>query len=230
MPYLNASQERYLRIFSNFVNIDTGEPLQEDFAKDIKQIREEGISQEELLDTIKSLSPSTPFASFLVHYGFPYAMAEFLQRYIMSGEVNPFLIHSGIFFVSEADRTATGHNRIKDGYVLYKQMRSHNDSTDMDPELKLVIPAGVKLNEVKEFLDENWRRFVQPRMILYERIGSTPNKRIRQRSLPAVESRICQLKSQHKTAAQIAAILNQEFGTTYTYNNVNQIYYRMKQG
>lgn len=92
----------------------------------------------------------------------------------------------------------------------------------------MVIPAGVKLNEVKEFLDENWRRFVQPRMRFYETEGSAPNRRIRRRTLPAIERRIDSLKAAGKTSAQIANEINQEFNTDYTYNNVNQIYYRMR--
>jgi len=111
MPHLNASQDRYLRIFSLYVGVETGEILNEEFANDVQQLRESGISQEDYKATIKrSGSHLTPFAKFLIKYGFPYPMANFLRTYITRGEIKPFLIHSGIFFVSEVDRRIFSQN------------------------------------------------------------------------------------------------------------------------
>lgn len=223
MPHLNASQNRYLRLFSQYVDINSGEIFDRGFKADLDELRQLGISADDYRTTIKGTDNDTPFSGFLNKYGFPYTMANFIRLFALQDRINPLLIHSGIFLVSEADESATGYNKHKEGYSLYSHMRANKP----DSELKLVIPAGVKLNEVKDFLDDNWGTFVQPRMRLYETSGSAPNRRIRSRPLAAIEHRIVELKEQKKTATEIARLINSEFGTNYTYNNINQIHYRM---
>jgi hypothetical protein len=227
MPHLNASQNRYLRLFTRYVDIDSGTFIDRRFRDDVMNLRNSGIDDAEYRSIIKNREGSTPFSQFLQKYEFPYLMANFLRKFILENRIEPQLIHSGVFLVSEIDESATGYNKHKEGYSLYSQARVDRDANTFRPELKLVIPAGVKLNEVKEFLDENWGSFVQPRMRLYEYQGSAPNRRIRSRSIAPVESRIVELKDHNKTSAEIAIIINQEFNTSYTYNSINQIFYRM---
>lgn len=197
------------------------------FREDILNLRDTGVDQSEYIAVIKGMNEHSPFSRFMDKYSFPYPMASFLRSFIVGGKIDPLLIHSGMFFVSEADESATGYNKHREGYLLYTKSRMSRGDDTPRPELKLVIPYGVKLNEVKEFLDENWGSFVQPRMRLYKSRGSAPNRRIRSRGLAAIEARIIELKSQYKTSAQIAVTINKEFGRSYTYNNINQIVYRM---
>jgi hypothetical protein len=227
MPHLNASQERYLRLFSLYVDIHTGEIFDREFSADVDSLRNTGVSTNDYRSVIKGQGDKSLFAQFLQKYDFPYTMANFLRVFISEQKVDPFLIHSGIFFVSEADESATGYNKHKEGYSLYRQIKVSSDDAAPRPELKLVIPAGVKLNEVKEFLEENWRSFVQPRMRLYTTNGSAPNRPIRARRIRIIEQRLLELKEQQKTSKEIAEIINSEFMTEYTYNNINQMYYRM---
>lgn len=225
MPHLNASQNRYLRLFSRYVHIETGEIFDRDFRQDVENLRRHGISSDDYRLVIKGEDTDTPFSQFLYKYGFPYAMTNFIRKFVLEDRIEPLLIHSGIFLVSEADESATGYNKLNEGYALYSQIRSIGTSK---PELKLVIPSGVKLNEVKEFLDENWGSFVQPRMRLYETDGSAPNKPIRARRIVAIEHRLLELKEREKTSKEIAEAINAEFKTSYTYNHINQMYYRVK--
>ena len=229
MPHLNASQNRYLRLFTRYVDIDSGRVLDEEFNERINRLRLLGITESEYRATIKDRHKEpSPLAQFLLDYHFPYAMAEFIRTYITECTINPQLIHSGLFLVSEADETASGYNEDKRAYTLYEQTKTHGGRTESTPELKLVIPSGVKLNEVKAFLDEHWGSFVQGKMRLYEARGSAPNRRIRSRTTAAIESYILELKAQGNTAADIALRVNARYHTSYTYNNINQIYYRIR--
>lgn len=227
MPHLNASQNRYLRLFTRYVDMNTGEPFDREFKADLETLRQLGINIDDYRAVIKGNDRDTPFSNFLKKYEFPYAMANFIRMFVLEDRISPLLIHSGIFLVSEADESATGYNKHKEGYSLYSRSRLDEATNEPHSELKLIIPAGVKLNEVKDFLDDNWSTFIQPRMRLYETSGSAPNRRIRSRPLVVIEHRIAELKEQNKTAAEIARIINGEFKTNYTYNNINQIYHRM---
>lgn len=227
MPHLNASQNRYLRLFTQYVDMNTGEPFDRDFKADLEELRQLGIDTDDYRAVIKGDDRDTPFSSFLKKYEFPYAMANFIRMFVLEDRINPLLIHSGIFLVSEADESATGYNKHKEGYSLYSRSRLDETTNEPRSELKLIIPSGVKLNEVKDFLDDNWSTFVQPRMRLYETSGSAPNRRIRSRLNAHIEHRILELKEQNKKSTEIAQQINSEFNKKYTYNSIDQIYYRM---
>lgn len=224
MPYLNESQRRYLPLFTEYVDISTGNVLNNDFAQDALRLRAIGESMTGFKGDMDTQIVPTPFSDFIVKYGFNLAMVDFLYAYLIDGTINPFLINTGMFIVSEFDKTATG--RQSDGkldYLIYRHIAGRSNNG----ELKLVIPAGVTLNEVKDFLDHNWTPFVAPRQEQYRTAVSAPSGRIRS-SDAAFRKRVLDLVAGKLPYAEIAVLVNSEFGSTVTYKNIADLVYREK--
>lgn len=165
MPHYDASQRRYLRLFANYVDVSNGDILHKGFERDVRKLRESSVTLADSKAIIKGKESTTPFSEFMIKYRFPYAMVDFIYTYVLDDTIEPLLIKSGMFLVSEADSTAVGLDREpRVNFSLYEQLRIRGGQSKPRSELKLVIPSGVKLNEVKDFLDGNWSQFVQPRM------------------------------------------------------------------
>lgn len=228
MPHYDASQRRYLRLFAHYVDVNNGDILHKGFERDIGKLRESNITFADSKAVIKGQKSTTPFSEFMIKYRFPYAMVDFIYSYVLDGAIEPLLIKSGMFLVSEADSTAVGLGREpRVNFSLYEQLRTRGGKSKSKSELKLVIPSGVKLNEVKDFLDNNWGHFVQPRMSRYATPTNPPNSRIRSRDTRIVRT-VLHLKAKGWKHAKIATHINREFNKTYNTNNIAQILFRAR--
>lgn len=224
MPHLSESQKRYLPLFTQYVDIDTGNTLNSDFAHDVEVLRGMGESMTRLDEVMQGNTDSTPFSDFIVKYGFNTAMVDFLYTYLIHGKVDPLLINSGMFIVSEADDTAIGRQGDeKLDHFIYERTMTRNDVD----ELKLVIPAGVTLNEVKDFLDRNWVSFIHIKQELYRTQIDAPAGRIRSADT-VFNKRVLGLVMAKVPYAEIATKVNEEFGSTVTYKNIADLVYREK--
>lgn len=228
MPHYDASQRRYLRLFALYVDVSNGDILHKGFERDIRRLRESSVTFTDSKAIIKGKKSTSPLSDFMVKYHFPYAMVDFIYAYITDGTIDPLLIKSGMFLVSESDSTAVGLDREpRVNFRLYEQLRTRGGKSEPKSELKLVIPAGVKLNEVKDFLDNNWGQFVQPRMSRYATSVNAPNRRIRSRDTRIVRT-VLRLKAKGWKHAKIAIQVNREFNKTYNTNNIAQILFRAR--
>ena len=230
MPHYDVSQNRYLRLFTRYVDIDTGEINHKGFERDLRDLRNSGVSLSDSKAIIKGRKATSPLSEFMLKYGFPYAMVDFIYNYVLYEMIDPLLIRSGMFIVSEADKTATGLGREPQvNFTYYEQLRTRGGKTKPKNELKLVIPAGVSLNEAKSFLDNNWREFVEPRLKRYRTSVDAPRRRIRSRDERIVRA-VLQLKAEGLTHAQVAEEINERFERTYNTNNIARILYRHRRG
>lgn len=228
MPSPDTSQRRYLRLFSRYVDIDTEQVLHKRFERDLRELRESGVVFADSKAMIRGEKVASSLSEFMLKYRLPYAMIDFVYAYISEDKIDPLLIQSGMFLVSEADRTAIGLGR--DSHVnfsLYEQLRNRNGKRPRS-ELKLVIPAGVTLNEAKAFLDSHWISYVQPRMKRYTTSVSATRSRIRSRT-SEIDRRILELKTEGLTHAEVARLINSEFRTTYNPNNIGVRLHRIRQ-
>ncbi len=222
MPHYDNSQRRYLRLFARYVDTSNGDILHKAFERDVRALRESGVQFADSKAMIRGNQSASPFSEFMIKYRFPYAMIDFIYAYIRDDTIDPQLIKSGMFIVSEADKTAVGLGReLRLNFTLYEQLRNQNGKRPRD-ELKLVIPYGVKLNEVKDFLDNNWGDYIQPRMSRYSTSTAPPNRRIRSRDTRIVRT-VLRLKARGLTHAQVASRINRQFNKTYNSNNIGVI-------
>lgn len=230
MPHYDVSQNRYLRLFTRYVDIDSGEIHHKGFERDMRDLRDSGVSLVDSKAIIKGRKNPSPLSEFMLKYRFPYAMVDFIYNYVIHETIDPLLIRSGMFIVSEADKTAAGLGREPQiNFALYEQLRTHGGKTKPKNELKLIIPAGVSLNEAKSFLDNNWREFVEPRLKRYRTSVDAPRGRIRSRDERIVRA-ILRLKAKGLTHTQVADKINRQFNKTYNSNNIARILYRFRHG
>jgi len=228
MTYYNASQRRYIQLFSRYVDADNGEILHKGFERDVRKLRESSIELSDSKAIIKGKDPTSPLGEFMIKYHFPYAMVDFVYSYITNDTIDPLLIKSGMFLVSEKDHSAAGLGREpRMNFNLYEQLRTRGGKSKPKSELKLIIPSGVKLNEVKEFLEINWGKFVQPRMKQYSTPLAAPNRRIRPRNSRMART-VLRLKAKGWKHSKIATQINREFNKTYNSNDIGQIVFRAR--
>lgn len=223
----DTSQQRYLRLFSRYVDIDTGQVLHKRFERDLRELRESGVVFADSKAMIRGEKAVSSLSEFMLKYHLPYAMIDFVYIYITEDRIDPLLIQSGMFLVSEADKTAIGLGRdSRVNFRLYEQLRNRSGKRPRG-ELKLVIPAGVTLNEAKTFLDNNWTTYIEPSMKRYATNTSPQSGRIRSRDAK-IDRRILQLKAKGLTHTQVAEHINRQFNMTYNSNNIGVRLYRIR--
>lgn len=220
MSHLTESQKRYLTLFSEYVDVESGRILEDEFETDIRALRKRFAEFEDIGEEAR-FSLSGEWANFMLKYKFNKAMADFLRWFIEYNTVRPELINSGIYIVSEADNTAEG--RITDPgmtYLIYQQERKSH-------ELKLVIPAGVTQNQLKDFIQAHWKSFIAPKQELY-RGDLDPSKGRIKGSDSRLRARVLELHNDGVSHREIANIINDEFDKKYNYQNIDQIVYLIK--
>lgn len=215
MPSYDDSQNRYMRLFERYVDVPTQTFLDDNFRTDILRLREVGEDMTNFEAIINGEASTSPFAEFMIRYDLPFAMVDFLYHYIINDTIDPSLIRSGMFIVSEADRTAVGRDNSGHlDYFIYKQISTHGGRELPKDELKLVIPNGVTLNQAKDFLDNNWVSFVSQKQSLYSVLGDATTSAIRPRNYRGTAElyrRIMDLADSGKSHREIANIVNTEF-------------------
>lgn len=218
MPHYDDSQNRYMRLFERYVDTTTRAFLSDDFASDVLKLRKLGESMTNLEAVINGEATTSPFAEFMIKYDLPFAMVDFLFEFIINDSIDQSLIRSGMFLVSEADKTAVGRDNSGDlDYFIYKRISTHGGRELPEHELKLVIPNGVTLTQVKDFLDNHWSSFVAQKQELYARSGDATTGPVRPRNYRGtteVFRRIMELADTDITHREIATILNNEFHRT----------------
>ena len=225
MTRLSESQKRYLALFAEYVDIDTNEFLDSRFEADIKALRKRFSEFTDIKEEFE-FSLSYEWKSFMMKYKFNRSMAEFIRWFIEYNVVRPELINSGIYIVSEADNTAEG--RITDPgmtYLIYQQERKAQ-------ELKLVIPAGVTQNQLKDFIQKHWKSFIATKQELYRDELDPPSGRVKG-SNSKLRARVTELDGAGMPHAEIAKVISNEFpDKDYSYHNIDQIIYnaKLKQG
>lgn len=220
MSHLTESQKRYLKLFSEYVDVDSGRILDDEFEADIGALRKRFAEFEDIGEEAR-FSLSDEWASFMLRYKFNKAMADFLRWFIEFNTVRPELINSGIYIVSEADNTAEG--RITDPgmtYLIYQQERKAQ-------ELKLVIPAGVTQNQLKDFIQIHWKSFIAPKQELYRDNLDQAKRRVKG-SNSKIKARVLELHNAGISHKEIATIVNDAFDKKYNYQNIDQIVYLIK--
>lgn len=222
MTRLSESQKRYLALFAEYVDIDTNEFLDLRFEADIKALRKRFSEFADIKEEFE-FSLSDEWKDFMMKYKFNRSMAEFIRWFIEYNVVRPELINSGIYIVSEADNTAAG--RITDPgmtYLIYQQERRTRNK-----ELKLVIPAGVTQNQLKDFIQVHWKDFIAPKQELY-RDELDPSKGRIKSSDSRLKARVLELHSAGISHKEIATVVNDEFDKKYSYQNIDQMIYLIK--
>lgn len=228
MTDINESQRRYLALFSEYVDVDSGRILDEEFQEDIKALHDKMPVFGDLdnLEEESKRSTSDWWIDFLLKYEFNNAMSDFLEFYVQYGVIRPSLINSGIYLVSEADKTAKG--RITSDEVthyLYEAERIRRGEDKPADELKLVIPAGVTQSQVKDFLQEHWKTFVVGKQELYRAEADQSQRRVKTANTKLI-TRVKDLINANTSYDNIAKIINQEFEDKhYGYSDIAQIVY-----
>ena len=230
MTRLTESQRRYIALFAEYVDIESGRILDQNFEADVKALRQKIPRFSEGKDTNKEISTWIKLRNdFLIKYGFNGAMADFLEYFIDYRDVKPSLINSGIYVVSEADRTAEG--RITDSeltYFIYENDRVNRGSGEPAGELKLVIPAGVTQNQIKDFIQEHWKSFISVKQELYRDDLDQSQGRVKG-SNSKLRARIKELVKSDVPYPEIATIINEEFEEkTYASTDIAQLVYLHK--
>ena len=222
MPHLSESQKRYLALFAEYVNVDTNKFLDSSFEADIEALRKRFSEFADIKEEFE-FSLSDEWKGFMTKYRFNRSMGDFIRWFIEYNVIRPELINSGIYIVSEADNTAEG--RITDPgmtYLIYQQERRTRDK-----ELKLVIPAGVTQNQLKDFIQVHWKDFIAPKQELY-RDDLDPSKGRIKGSDSRLKARVLELHNAGMSHKEIATIANDEFDKKYSYQNIDQMIYLIK--
>lgn len=231
MADLKESQKRYLALFAEYVDVESGRILDREFEDDIKILHEKMplfVNLENIEEEARR-SSSQYWESFLVKYGFNRAMSDFLEYFVQTGVILPSLINSGIYVVSEADRTAEG--RIVPPEVthyIYQSERVRRGQGQPAKELKIVIPAGVTQNQLKDFIQEHWKGFISVKQEMYRDRLDQPRGRVKS-SNSKLRSRIKELAGDGIPYGEIANIINEEFTNKhYSYGDIAQLVYLYK--
>lgn len=215
MPNYDESQNRYMRLFERYYNVSSNAFLNDDFRVDVLKLREIGEEMINFEAILKGTTSTTPFSEFMLKYNLPFAMVDFLYHYIINDDIDQSLICSGMFIVSEADKTAVGRDSSGGlDYFIYRQISTHGGRELPRLELKLVIPNGVTLNQAKDFLDNNWATFISQKQSLYAQLGDATAEAIRPRNYRGTAElydRIMQLSDSGKSHREIADTVNNEF-------------------
>lgn len=230
MTRLTESQRRYVALFAEYVDIESGRILDEDFELDVKNLRKKIPRFSEHEDTNEAVSAWIKIKNdFLIKYGFNSAMSDFLEYFIDYHDVKPNLINSGIYVVSEADDTAEG--RITDSdltYFIYENDRINKGNGKPAKELKLVIPAGVTQNQIKDFIQEHWKNFISIKQELYRDSLDQPLGRVKG-SDSKLRARIKGLVREGVPYPEIASVINEEFVKKhYATSDIAQLVYLHK--
>lgn len=152
-PALNETQRRYLILFENHVDLKTGEIFDKQFERDVIKLRS---MEPASLTAIPSKGETNPMIRFIIKYGFPPEMVDFLYNFILTNEIDYSLIISGMYLVSDATKKAIGWGgNESDSYIVYDGIATYNQTKERQ-ELKFVIPAKVTLKQAKDFLTRNW--------------------------------------------------------------------------
>lgn len=218
---MTESQKRYLALLAEYVQIDTGKFLDREFEADIKTLRRKFLEFTDIEEEAK-FSVSEEWKSFLLKYKFNKAMSDFLLYFVEFGVIYPKLINSGIYVVSEADGTAEGRITPPEiTHFIYQNERS-------EKELKIVIPAGVTQNQVKDFIQTYWKSFIAVKQELHRSSLDQPKGRVKG-SHSALRARVIELDKAKVPHKEIADIINTEFPEKqYAYSDISQIVYLNK--
>lgn len=230
MTQLTESQRRYIALFAEYVDIESGRILDQAFESDIKDLRQKIPRFSEHENTNEAISAWIKIKNeFLIKYGFNSAMSDFLEHFIDYREVSPSLIGSGLYVVSEADNTAEG--RVTDSgltYLIYENDRMNRGNGEPAKELKLVIPAGVTQNQIKDFIQEHWKSFISVKQELYRGDLDQSQGRVKG-SNSKLRARIKELVKSDVPYPEIATIINEEFeGKYYAASDIAQLVYLHK--
>lgn len=231
MVLYRESQRRYLALFAEYVDIDTGRVLDKGFESDVEYWRHK---EPEFLDfgeltRAGILTQDVEWEDFLNKYSFNGAMADFVGHFIRWGEIRPELINSGMYIVSEADDTAAGRDAPPEiVYKLYKSDSVSRGGGKPAEELKLVIPAGVTQTQVKDFIQEHWKDFISLKQEMYRDNLDQSSGRVKG-SRSVMKARVLELDRNGTPHSEIASIINHEFkDKSYTYHDIDQIVYLSK--
>lgn len=231
MRPLNKSQKRYLALFAEYVDIESGRILDTEFEQDINTLRKKMSLFGDLnnLEEEARRSSSEYWKDFLTKYGFNKAMSDFLEYFVQMGAVRPSFINSGIYVVSEADGTAAGRITPPEvTHYIYQSERITKGQGRPAEELKLVIPAGVTQSQLKDFIQEHWKEFISVKQELYRDELDQPQGRVKP-SNSKLRARISELIKTDAPYSEIAKTINDEFdGKHYSYGDIAQLVYLYK--
>ena len=227
MTELNESQKRYKILFEKHVDIKSGVIFDKEFEKDIIQLRSMG--KEMLKDdlTPNHTDRKSPFVRFVLKYKFPISMIDFLYSYVLDGSVEFKEITSGMYLVSDVDKTAIGRGSTPEGvYLTYDQIRSAGGHQKPSDELKLILSASTSLKQAKNFLTDNWD-FIKSKQPLY-RINEEPIGTIRPYFNAKRDHRVLELLETH-SIDEVTIMISKDYPTYHpTYMEIAKIKSRLR--
>lgn len=227
MTRLTESQRRYIALFAEYVDIESGRILDQGFELDVQTLRQK-IPRFTETDKVNEEISSwlVQIKEFSLKYGFNSAMSDFLEYFIDYGVIKPSLISSGIYVVSEADKTAEGRITESDlTYFIYQNDRINRGNGVTPEELKIVIPAGVTQNQVKDFIQEHWKSFISVKQELYRDALDQPQGRVKG-SDSRLRARIKELVAEDMPYPEVATSINKEFDEKrYAASDIAQLVY-----
>jgi hypothetical protein len=163
MTLLTKTQRRLKILFTNHARED-GYMFDEEFRNSIEMLRELGDEIFEHTGDVMDIESLPPIVKMMRRYDFPSGMLRFLVVFIKENRVDFTLIDSSMFVVSEMDATATGSDvSMEINYRRYIDISTVQNRYKHRPELKLVISPNASLNEIKDFIDQNWSTFIKPK-------------------------------------------------------------------
>jgi hypothetical protein len=200
----------------------------EEFRNSIEMLRELGDEIFEHTGDVMDIESLPPIVKMMRRYDFPSGMLRFLVVFNKENRVDFTLIDSSMFVVSEMDATATGSDvSMEINYRRYIDISTVQNRYKHRPELKLVISPNASLNEIKDFIDQNWSTFIKPKQELYKGLVSTPEV-IRDRKSAEIHHEAKNYRREGRTYAEIAGLLNERFNKMYSYKEVQRMVERLE--
>ena len=155
----SREQSGLYNLFTRYVK-DDGTIIHDEFAKDIKTLREYGDDLEALWPADGTADTPSPFIQFVKKYEFPPSMHMFLLDYVARNEINHDKLTSGVYVVDEDAGEASGEFDPKINYLGY----SADSLTTKYIKLTLAVPVDAINLQIREAIKDA-KDFIKSRQI-----------------------------------------------------------------
>lgn len=145
----SREQSGLYNLFLRYVK-DDGTVIHNEFAEDIKALREYGDNLEAPWPTDGAADTPSPFIQFVKKYEFPASMYMFLLDYVTRNEINPDKLTSGVYVVDEDAGEASGEFDPSINYLGY----SVDSLTTKYIKLTLAVPVDAINLQIREAIKD----------------------------------------------------------------------------
>lgn len=199
-------RKRFLSLFERYVNARTNTMFDKEFKEDVLRLRNESNIREPVITIVDELDNFTeepsPLTRFMLRYGLPVAMEDFIYCFVMKDEIDTSLLKLGIYIVDEDALEATGgYKDSHDNFQKYTEDIAYRKNL----ELTLSIPLDATNLQIREAIRVS-NDFIKQRQ---KELGGSSGKTY-PRFSAQLHSRILELSEEYNSK-DVAAKISTEY-------------------